>query len=75
MNLENIEKLQDNNSDWYWIPKSLVAEFNKAVNVLSDIDDYMDNPDTFDEFEENFGHFRTGGDKDNMPLHFQSHLK
>jgi len=71
--MEAIKKLQDSDGDWYWIPKNKVSEFDKAVNELSNIEDYMDNPDVFDKFEEDFGHYRTGGDKDNMPRHFQKH--
>jgi len=71
MSEEKIKKLQDFESDWYWIPKSKVSEFEEMNAKLCEIEDYMDDPDLFDQFEELFGHYKTGGDKNNMPRHFQ----
>lgn len=49
-----IEKLQDGDGHWYWIPISEVDRFIIELRELDGID-YMDNPDKFDAFTERYG--------------------
>jgi hypothetical protein len=57
---------QDGDTHWYWIPEDKVALFEKLVEDIIGID-YMDNPDAFDRFSEEFEEYRTLGDKLNCP--------
>lgn len=60
---QEIKKLQDNDGHWYWIPKDKVMFFNNDVEAMS-ILDYMDDPERFDAFEEDYGKYATGGSPD-----------
>lgn len=65
MNIE-IEKLQDGEGHWYWIPKDRVNDFEKAVDFLSG-KDYLDFEDEFNEFIDAYDKYRTGGDPSLTP--------
>ena len=69
----SITKLQDDDSHWYWIPNDIVQKFESDLSAITG-KDYMDCPDLFDDFTENYGHYRTGGDPDNMPQYFKNQL-
>ena len=64
--LKNISKEQDTDGHWYWIPLRLLAEFRNAVIGLEG-KEYMDCPEAFDAFNENYEKYMTGGDPDNVP--------
>jgi len=66
-----ITKLQDSDGHWYWIPNDLVDAFNADEQELSG-KDYMDCPDLFDTFSDNYEQYRTGGSPDLMPDIFAS---
>lgn len=51
---------QDEDSHWYFIPNKLLPEFER-LKSLTEGKDYMDDADTFDEFENKFSEYRTGG--------------
>lgn len=65
----NIEKIKDNDGHWYWIPKRLLCEFRNDLELISGIE-YIDDVDSFDKFEMNYGKYRTLGDKDLIPDFF-----
>lgn len=67
----DITKLQDNNGHWYWIPNDKVKDFNNDIEVMSALD-YMESPERFDDFSEDYEQYRTGGDPDLMPDIFKS---
>lgn len=71
--MDGITKLKDNDGDWYWIPNEKVKFFNNDIEAMS-ILTYMDNPERFDDFNEDYGHFATGGDPDLMPDFFKKTL-
>lgn len=62
----NITKLQDSDFNWYWIPNELVENFNKDSYRLSGME-YMDDPDSFETFSDNYSEYRTYGDPDLIP--------
>lgn len=66
----SITKIQDCDGHWYWIPNDELEDFEADNRALDGLD-YMDNPDAFDAFESNWGHYRTGGDINNTPRHFK----
>lgn len=65
-NFDNIVKMQDNDSHWYWIPKEMEDDFYKRCREM-DGKEYMDDPDAFDEFIEMYDDYRTGGDPNLKP--------
>lgn len=67
--LPDVEQLQ-HEGDWFWIPSDKVEVFSEMSKLIEGIT-YMDKPDVFDDFENKFGHYRTGGDKGNMPSYFK----
>lgn len=57
------ETRQDGDGHWYWIPKVMLTNFDRAVARL-DGKDYMDDPDAFDAFMQYYDKYRTlGGEK------------
>ena len=58
--------LQDNNGNWYWITLDKVNMFNTWQERMEG-KEYMDEPDTFDNFEKFYGAYATGGDRDVIP--------
>ena len=69
--MKGITKLQDSDGHWYWIPNDKVQFFKNDLDVISGIE-YMDNPQRFDDFNEDYGHFATGGDENLKPDFFKS---
>lgn len=69
--MNKIKKLQDCDGHWYWIPLDLVEKFEAYIKNLAGLD-YMDDPDLFELFDDNFAEFRTLGDPDNMPEYFKN---
>ena len=61
-----ITKTQDNDGHWYWIPNTLIGQFEHDKIQLSG-KDYMNCPEKFDEFNSFFSAFLTGGDPDLIP--------
>lgn len=61
-NLKAVLALRDDAGHWYVIPKELREEWNR-------ITDYSYQSDNWDEFEEKFGNYRTGGDLNNTQLY------
>lgn len=59
-------RVQDNDGHWYWISNDKFLQFNKDLEAITGIE-YMDNPDAFDKFEEDYGVYATGGAPDLMP--------
>jgi hypothetical protein len=66
----DIEKLQDTDGHWYWIPLDMVNDFEDTVNFLSG-KYYIDFPDEFDEFEKKYEKYRTYGSPDLRPQIFE----
>ena len=66
-----VKIVQDFESDWYWIPKDKVKRFEEVNEDLSGME-YMDNPEFFDKFTDDYDVYRTGGDKSNTPLIFKN---
>lgn len=66
-----ITKLQDDDGHWYWIPDDKLESFKAQ---LSEIEGkyYMDDPDKFDRFNDEFEVYRTGGDPDLIPEIFKN---
>lgn len=65
-----VQLRQDCDGDWFWIPVELLGIFNELDDKLCGLA-YMDSPDDFDEFEEMFGGFRTGGVPELRPQCFK----
>jgi hypothetical protein len=61
-----IEKRQDGDGHWFWIPVCLIAAFEKDLEGISGIE-YMEDPDAFDKFSEKYEMYRTGGSPDLVP--------
>jgi hypothetical protein len=51
-----------------------LVEFDNELNRIKGID-YMDNPDAFDDFNEKYDKYRTGGSPDLMPTYFKDKTK
>ncbi len=68
--MKGIKKIQDNEGNWYWIPKDQLKEF--ATYMLDLPEYYIDNPEMYDEFEDKFGIYRTSGDKNIKPDIFKN---
>lgn len=68
IDMNKITKTQDwEGDDWYWIPNKLLKQFNADSDKMSSIGEYMDDPDAFDEFEQKYGKYKTGGSPDLVP--------
>lgn len=63
---DQIAKRQDGDGHWYWIPNELLSDFGKVLKRIEG-KDYMDCPDDFDSFSEDFDIYRTLGCEDNVP--------
>jgi hypothetical protein len=63
--------MQDSDGHWYWIPLSLVDEFENEEEILSGVD-YMDNPDAFDDFIDKYEVYRTYGSPDCVPTFYEN---
>ena len=61
-----LKPIQDNDGDWYWIPTQELEDFTQSVERMSVLE-YMEDTILFDQFEEKFSKYRTGGDMNNMP--------
>lgn len=68
--MDGITRLQDNDSDWYWIPNKKVREFCSNKKEIEG-KEYMDAPEDFDEFTAKWDVYSTGGDPNNMPDYFK----
>lgn len=68
---KDITKTQDDDGHWYWIPNEILDNFQLDLQKISG-KDYMDCPDSFDDFSEKYEIFRTLGDPNNMPKIFLS---
>lgn len=66
-----VKRLQDFESDWYWIPEEKIETFNEMNDELSGMV-YTDNPDFFEKFNDDFGGFSTGGSPDSVPHNFEN---
>lgn len=62
----SVKKMQDFESDFYWIPEDKVDKFNDECAILRGME-YSDNPELFCEFDAEFGMFATGGCADLVP--------
>lgn len=62
----SVKKLQDFESDFYWIPEDRIEKFNEDSEMLGGMQ-YMDNPELFEKFNDDFGIFATGGCADLVP--------
>lgn len=72
--LRKISKEQDHDGNWYWIPNELLTEFNTTVVHLCNID-YENNFEDFDNFEDEYSKYATGGDKNVMPSFFSEKIE
>ena len=59
--MDNITKIQDDNSDWYWIPSELIKDFMEDLEKIAG-KEYMDCCHYFDYFEDKYNIYKTGGD-------------
>lgn len=64
------ELRQDDDSHWYWIPIELLEKFDSDLQVIYG-KDYMEVADEVDTFIEDFDRYRTCGDPNNIPFHFE----
>lgn len=51
---------QDGDCHWYFIPSEEVEEFDRLLQATEG-KDYMDAPDEYDEFNDKFSEYQTGG--------------
>ena len=65
-----ITKIQDEDGHWYWIPNDILDNFREDLDNISG-KEYMDCPNDFDNFIDNYDVYRTLGDPDNMPDYFK----
>lgn len=72
--LRNVSKEQDHDGNWYWIPNELLDEFSNTVGHLCNIE-YENNFEEFDNFEEEYSKYATGGDKNVMPSFFSEKIE
>ena len=70
MEILHVNKMQDGDGHWYWIPQDDLNEFNRYMEEM-DGKEYMDCPEVFDSFSEYFEMFRTWGDPDIQPDYFK----
>ena len=68
--VKNITKTQDDDGHWYWIPNSMLYQF-ELDRARIEGKEYMDCPDDFDYFESKYSMYMTGGSPDNMPTFFK----
>ncbi len=61
-NLQKVVAIQDNDSHWYVIPDFKRGMFRHLLSLAETKDDY-------DEFEDAFSQYRTGGDLNNTQLY------
>lgn len=69
MNFTPVVATQDESSHWYLIPKDQIKEFNDLSNRIIATD--ANDQDLIDDFEAKFGHYRTGGDLNNVQLYIE----
>jgi len=62
MALQRVVAIQDEDCNWYVIPAWMVNEFYMLQELGEEQDDY-------EEFEETFGKYRTGGDLNLIQLY------
>lgn len=61
-----IQKLQDDDSHWYWIPLSMVEEFEEDLEYITK-NKYYAVGDELEAFTYKYERFRTYGSSDNIP--------
>src|SRR5680860_1842452 len=66
-----ITKIQDDDFHWYWIPDCILSAFKLDLKAITG-KMYLDNPEAFDEFNEKYGQYRTGGAPDLAPDMFEN---
>jgi hypothetical protein len=69
--MNGITITQDSDGHWYWIPDYMLGKFKEDLSKIED-KEYMDCPDEFDLFIEDFDKYRTGGSPDLKPDFFQN---
>lgn len=65
---------EDDNGHYYWIPIVHAKKFETAISLIIG-KEYMDSPEDFDAFNEEFGKFATGGAPDICPQFLFEKLK
>lgn len=65
-----VKRLKDFECDWYWIPEDKIEKFNQDSETLEGME-YMDNPELFESFSADYGHYATGGAPDLVPFEFE----
>lgn len=66
-----IQRIQDNDGDWYWIPAHMKDDFLSDCEAIEG-KDYMEDPDSFDKFNDSYSPYATGGCQNNVPEMFQN---
>ncbi len=59
-----VKAVQDDNSHWYLVPNEKVDEFYELLDLANKEDDY-------EEFDDQFAEYMTGGDINNEQLYIE----